>query len=538
MKNWTIGTKLMVSTGVLLVLIAVLGYSSLSSTSALSAQMDRTVNREAKNVENASQLEIDATELRVGQRGVIMFSMLKDPAKVGKSRELFDSNFASTEKLLKEMRPLVDTDKERQLLDAVQAELTAWLPLNRQMVQLCAEQRFDGQLTGLLDQTLAHADAIGKILEDLQASIGAEMAASVKEAEDVESRSRWIGFVLLGIGIVIGAVVIFIVRSISNQLRKLANELGEGAEQVSSAAGQVSSSSQSLAQGASEQAASLQETSASTEEITSMVRKNAENSRSAAGLVKGAAELVTTANHNLEQMVGSMQEINSSSGKISKIIKVIDEIAFQTNILALNAAVEAARAGEAGMGFAVVADEVRNLAQRCAQAAKDTAALIEESIAKSTDGKGKLDLVGKAIHDITENVTQVKTLVDEVNLGSEEQARGIEQIAKAISQMEQVTQKTAASAEESASASEELNAQATSTSDVVTKLNELVGASDRSSRVQLAERPRGSKRPPAAALPKHSAAPRAARTAELHPVSSAVAQDEGHFPLDQDFKEF
>jgi methyl-accepting chemotaxis protein/methyl-accepting chemotaxis protein-1 (serine sensor receptor) len=274
------------------------------------------------------------------------------------------------------------------------------------------------------------------------------------------------------------------IRKLNWQLQEVAGDLSESAEavgssssQVASASAQVASSSQSLAQGASEQAASLEETSASSEEITSMTRKNAENSRAAAQLTGEATEIVTAANHNLELMVGSMAEINASSDKIARIIKVIDEIAFQTNILALNAAVEAARAGEAGMGFAVVADEVRNLAQRCAQAAKDTAALIEESIVKSKDGKDKLDLVAKAIHEITANVTQVKTLVDEVKLGSEEQSHGIEQIAKAIAQMEQVTQKTAANAEEGASASEELTAQAGVMNDVVGKLNHEVLAS-------------------------------------------------------------
>ena len=183
-------------------------------------------------------------------------------------------------------------------------------------------------------------------------------------------------------------------------------------------------------------------------------------------------------NQSLDESVVAMGEINTQSDKISKIIKVIDEIAFQTNILALNAAVEAARAGEAGMGFAVVADEVRNLAQRCAQAAKDTAALIEESIAKSNDGKVKVDQVAAAIRTITEESAKVKTLVDEVNLGSQEQARGIEQIAKAITQMEQVTQKTAANAERSASAAEELNAQSETLKDIVARLTAMVGGGE------------------------------------------------------------
>src|SRR5260370_26872262 len=268
------------------------------------------------------------------------------------------------------------------------------------------------------------------------------------------------------------------VRQINRALRQTVTELSEGSEQVSSAAAQVSSSSQSLAQGSSEQAASLEQTSASSEEINSMARKNTENSRSAADLVAQSRQQVEETNHALEQTVAAMGEINTQSGKISKIIKVIDEIAFQTNILALNAAVEAARAGEAGLGFAVVADEVRNLAQRCAQAARDTSGLIEESIAKSHDGKVKVDQVVTAIRAITEESAKVKTLVDEVNLGSEEQVRGIEQIGKAIIQMEQVTQQTAANAEESASAAGQLNAQSETLKDIVDQLATMVGGGD------------------------------------------------------------
>jgi methyl-accepting chemotaxis protein/methyl-accepting chemotaxis protein-1 (serine sensor receptor) len=169
-----------------------------------------------------------------------------------------------------------------------------------------------------------------------------------------------------------------------------------------------------------------------------------------------------------------MSEITAQSDKISRIIKVIEEIAFQTNILALNAAVEAARAGAAGMGFAVVADEVRNLAQRSSQAARDTSALIQESISKSHEGKVKVDSVTQSFQRITTDVEQMSVLVAEVSKGSGEQRKGVEQVARALTEIEQVTQRTAADAEESAAAAEELNAQATAMRGVVTRLRALV----------------------------------------------------------------
>ena len=171
-----------------------------------------------------------------------------------------------------------------------------------------------------------------------------------------------------------------------------------------------------------------------------------------------------------------MVAIKESSDKVSKIIKTIDEIAFQTNILALNAAVEAARAGEAGMGFAVVADEVRSLAQRSAQAARDTATLIEESIHAANQGHQRVTQVSGAIEAITTSAGRVKQLVDAVSVASREQAQGIDQVTQAITQMEKVTQNTAATAEESAAASEELSAQAESSMGVVARLAVLVGS--------------------------------------------------------------
>ena len=280
---------------------------------------------------------------------------------------------------------------------------------------------------------------------------------------------------LIGLSLTCGVVVLITLRNGTTALRALTGEIHICATEVSEASRQISQASESLSVGASRQASSLEETSASSQEMSSMTQTNADNSRRAADVMSEVDREVQEANQTLEQMKSSMAEINTSSEKIAKIIKVIDEISFQTNILALNAAVEAARAGDAGMGFAVVADEVRRLAQRCAQAAKDTAALIEESIGKSSEGSRKLNRVSDAVVRITSSANRVKQLVDELNTSSQEQARGVDHIATALTQLEQVTQQNAASAEESASVSHSMAKQSEVMRDVVERLIVLVG---------------------------------------------------------------
>ena len=313
--------------------------------------------------------------------------------------------------------------------------------------------------------------AIGKMQQLISRQEEAEQSA----ADASGTRLQITIFAL--VGIVIAGLIAFallLVRRIGVTLNQVLAELKAVSDGSAAAASQISASSQVLAQGASQQAASLEETSASSEEISSITSSNAENTELAAKRMKETASEVADANARLDQMVLSMNEINASSDKISKIIQVIEDVAFQTNILALNAAVEAARAGEAGMGFAVVADEVRNLAQRCSQAARDTAGLIESSIAKTKDGKNKLDEVAGTFRAITDSTRQVNALVDEVRAASNEQARGVKQISAALLQMQQVTQQTAASAEQGAAAGEELSSQTRVMKATVARLASLV----------------------------------------------------------------
>jgi methyl-accepting chemotaxis protein len=263
-------------------------------------------------------------------------------------------------------------------------------------------------------------------------------------------------------------------RLIVMPLQGVSRELAGGAQQIQAVSGQLGVSSQSLADGATEQAASLEETSASMEEINSMTAQNVDHSRRAVALMGEAAGSVAEVNRKVGDMLTSMGAIRTSSDKIAKIIKVIDEIAFQTNILALNAAVEAARAGEAGMGFAVVADEVRNLAQRSAQAAKDTASLIEESISRSIEGSTRLDEVAQSVVRVTDLSLKVKVLIDEVSMGSHEQAKGIDQVTIALRQMDQVTQQSAAGAEENAAVGSELGQQSQALDRIIERLSVMI----------------------------------------------------------------
>ncbi|MFO1477549.1 MAG: methyl-accepting chemotaxis protein [Verrucomicrobiota bacterium] len=330
--------------------------------------------------------------------------------------------------------------------------------------------------------------------------------------------SASIGFALLAA---------FLVSLNSSRVRRALSDLvavlNQGSERLIGSANIVASASRSLAEGASTQAASIQETGASLEEMSNMTRRNTENSGKANELARQARESADKGVSDMQSMSAAMETIKRSSDDIAKIIKTIDEIAFQTNILALNAAVEAARAGEAGMGFAVVADEVRSLAQRSAQAARETAAKIEGAIANTAQGVQINSKVAEALNEIVNRTRQVDELAAEVANASREQTQGITQINSAVGQMDRVTQTNAASAEESASAAQDLNAQAEEMRRAVTELLQLVGGS-------------GSQAPAPATIKKAAAptpAPRAPK-----PAPRSVKARAAEIPLEEGFKDF
>ena len=297
-----------------------------------------------------------------------------------------------------------------------------------------------------------------------------------REAADELRTATTKGLVGLAISALLSiAAGIFIVRGINRVLFATSQSLSQGSVQVAAASNQVSAASQSLAEGSSEQAASLEEVGASLEELSSTTKHNAANAGAAKVSADEARSAAEQGSAEMERMQQAMAAIRQSSSDISKILKTIDEIAFQTNILALNAAVEAARAGEAGAGFAVVADEVRNLAQRCAVAARETADKISEATTRSEQGVELSSQVGACLTRILEKAREVDALVADVSTASSEQSRGIDQINLAIGELDKVTQSNAANAEETASAAEELSAQSTELRAAATDLAELVG---------------------------------------------------------------
>jgi len=378
---------------------------------------------------------------------------------------------------LQQFREMFQSENDSEGLAQVKSleeKFAAYYDSGKSMAKTYAEQgREEGNKA--MERFDTAAEALTAAVDPFVKSQADELNASM---ENVSARSGQLK-AAVSVGAIAAVILsIFtawgITRSVTKPINHVITSLTDGADQLNDAAGQVSSASQQLAEGASEQASSLEETSSALQEMAAMTRTNAENAKQADGLANQTRTAAEEGDHTTTRLGDAMTAINTASDKISKIIKVIEEIAFQTNLLALNAAVEAARAGEHGKGFAVVAEEVRNLAQRAAQAARETTSLIEDSVKRAREGNEVAGQVAKVLGVIVENVTKVTTLVNGIAQASQEQAQGVEQITTAVSQMDKVTQQNAAGAEESASAAEELAAQAQAVRGMVGDLVTLV----------------------------------------------------------------
>jgi methyl-accepting chemotaxis protein len=452
----------------LLYIAIALAVVSVAAVGVLSWQMGRlSAESQARAVKSAAQVE---NLLALINRGVRVQATMQKMARE-RDPDKLEGLLAELETQSKECREAVNrTAVPGGVLDALFASGDKvkenvirgdYAPAQQAMLEEAAPA-FDALLGAITAAETAEE-------KRSQAEAGAQLAAG-----RMVERTLSGGAVILVL--LLSATTLWVLRRVHQDLKASVGEISESAEQMATASGQVSSSSEDLARDASNEAASLQQTTAASHELRGLTQKNSENARKVTGLMTGTSEVVAEANRKLGEMVQSMQSIAVSSGKVSKIIKVIDEIAFQTNILALNAAVEAARAGNMGQGFAVVADEVRNLAQRCAQAASDTTNLIQESIAKSKEGGRKLDEVASVIEQITRQADEARALSEEVNAGSEQQAQGINQLSTTLNQMEDLTIHTASSAERSAAAARQTAAQCTSMRVIVERLQLLVGA--------------------------------------------------------------
>ncbi len=419
-------------------------------------------------------LEMDA-EIATLRNNFRAFLLAETPEAMSAADKDIDTTVGQMRDHMRQFRAAAFVEAGRKDIDEMGAVLDQWLAVSADLRKIYRE----GRVADARHARSVQLQPLGNKLEEIGHRLTKRNRERTQQlnlaAEQTVQTSRItllaISAAALALSLVLAALML---RSIVSNVRRIVGDLDAASQQTLNASEQVSSSSQSLAQGASEQAAALEETSSTLEEISSMTRHNAENTAQVEKLVVAAQGHTGRGSRTMEKMVERIGLIKESSDKTARIVKTIDEIAFQTNLLALNAAVEAARAGDAGRGFAVVAEEVRNLAQRSAEAAKETSALIEESQKRAEQGVAASTEAQEVLKAIQETVEQVNTVIHEVSSAGKEQSRGVSQISQAVTQMDQVTQSNAANAEENAAASEELSAQAMSLSGIVTQLAQLM----------------------------------------------------------------
>ena len=388
---------------------------------------------------------------------------------------VFKESQAKADELCKAYATLFSDKEDQRLFLEAAANRNQYLAAGRKVIELATTGKLtEAKAVMRNDMEPVLEKAVASFNDDISYNIKLASEEGVKAKANASLTSLLVTTALIVSSLLGGLIGWGIIRAVTSSLGLISSALQEGATQTSTASGQLAIASNSLAAGCSEQGSSVAETSAALEEMSVMIRSTADNAEKAKAFAQQARTAAQTGAQTMLEMNTAMHAIEASSAEVAKIVKNIDEIAFQTNILALNAAVEAARAGEAGAGFAVVADEVRSLAQRSAAAAKETAEKIETAIANSKRGSMSCSKVGESLEEIVQKVAAADGLVAEIAAAAKEQSQGIQQVGVAMTQMDKVTQSNAASAQQSASAAEQLNSQAHSMQDSVRSLRALV----------------------------------------------------------------
>jgi len=434
-------------------------------------ESSRWVEHTYNVIGEANSLIASAIDMETGMRGYLLAGKeaFLEPYKRGS--EAFGKKAQELQKTVS------DNPAQVELIDEMTTTIAAWkqnvTEPNIQMRRAIGDAKSMNHMAAEIKKAKGK-QFFDKFREQIDTFASREAALMDERKAEAEATASMTQKVTLfgNISIVLLVVLIsfFLTRSIVTALSGVVNNLNRNTDALNQSASQVAQSSSSLADGASTQAASIEETSAAVEEVTSMTKTNADSAESAKSLANKVQQATEKGVQSMAQMSETIANIKDSSDQTSSIIKVIDEIAFQTNILALNAAVEAARAGEAGQGFAVVAEEVRNLAQRCAEAARSTAEKLERSSELANDSVGVSEKVSEVLKEIAESSAASTQLVNSIAGASEEQMTAMIQINEAISQLESVTQTNTAAASQSSAASKELHDQS---ADVRTSLDNL-----------------------------------------------------------------
>ena len=502
-KRMKIGARLALSFALTVVLMGIIGVTGLLSMRGIQENLNHIFAVNLPSLDYVVEADRDLQQLLVAERSMI-FADSNSEVFQGLV-ETYEENLQQAKDRFANFKALITHAEDLQAAADFEAALEEWELLSRQVVEGRISDTRQGRVLAI-DLSLGLAadkfEAMRTQLDLLQQLTLADADSASAAAQAQYDSTLLLLLLIIGAGIGIAVLLALIItrgitrqlggepadvleiagrvadgdltldlsarnkgalmalRQMSDSLNEVLSQVGEAVDQVNTGSEQVAQASQSLSQGSTEQASSLEEVTASLNEINSQSTQNSETASEASSVAKGSLQSATGGNEQMQSLIDAMGQINSSSDEISKVVKVIDDIAFQINLLALNANVEAARAGKYGKGFAVVADEVRNLAVRSAEAAKETTAMVEETTRNVDAGNKAAEATATQLEEIVASSTKTADFLEEIALASKEQAQGIEQINQGLSQIDQVTQSNTANAEESAAAAEELASQA------------------------------------------------------------------------------